>query len=294
MASKTREKMTPVPVTRGSGERILTQKLDWIEGTFKGENFVSLPQSLSHNFVETSGFHSYTSGERFEDGRMHLKNELRPEMGEHIIWSGEACDNCPVDTVTLIQHLIDAKFSFTRIDMAIDAINFKLRPQRATKELKLERCKTRAKKSDRQDDPRDVGYTQYIGRKASEIYLRIYDKAAEMGVNADHTRIELVVKGRRAEYAARQIVQSVDYRAMVRAYADFPAWRQWRRIMDVKPIKLPSQRKETSTERWLLGTCAPALARAVFLADSTGLYEKFTNAFLNNLKLLSDGEKTVH
>ena len=287
-------KMTPVPVTRGSGDRILTQKLDWIEGTFKGENFVSLPESLSHIFVETSGFHSYTSGSRFEDGRIHLKNEVRPEMGEHIIWTGEACDNCPVDVVSLINHLIGAKFSFTRIDMAIDAINFKLRPQRATKELNLGRCKTRAKKSPTNSDPRDLGYTQYVGKKASEIYLRIYDKAEEMGVDADHTRVELVVKGRRAEYAARQIVQSVDYRAMVRAYADFPSWRQWRRIMDVEPVKLPSQRKETSTERWLLATCAPALARVVFLADNTGFYEKFTNFFVANLEQLSNGSKTVH
>lgn len=288
------QKMTPVPVTRGSGNRILTQKLHWLEGTFKGENFPSLPQSLPHKFVETSGFHSYTTGQRFEDGRIHLKNDARPEMGEHIIWSGEACENCPVDIVTLVKHLISAKFSFTRIDMAIDAINFKLRPQRATKELKLGRCKTRAKLSPTNSDPRDKGYTQYVGKKASEIYLRIYDKAEEMGIDADYTRIELVVTGRRARYAAHQIVQSVDYRSMVVAYADFPSWRQWKTVMDADPIKLPSQRPETQTERWLLATCAPALARVVFLADNTGFYEKFTNAFLNNLKMLSEGEKTVH
>jgi len=215
-------------------------------------------------------------------------------MGEHIIWPGDACDNCPVDIVTLVQHLIDAKFSFTRIDMAIDAINFKLRPQRATKELKLGRCKTRAKLSPTNSDPRDLGYTQYVGKKASEIYLRIYDKAEEMGIDADYTRVELVVKGRRANVAARQIVQSVDYRAMVVAYADFPSWRQWRRIMDADPIKLPSERQETQTERWLLGTCAPALARVVFIADNTGFYEKFTNAFVANLRQLSNGERTVH
>jgi len=288
------QKITPVPVTRGSGNRILTQKLHWLEGTFKGENSVSLPESLSQIFVETSGFHSYTSGERFEDGRIHLRNDVRPEMGEHIIWPGEACDNCPTDIVTLVNHLIAAKFSFTRIDMAIDAINFKLRPKRATKELNLGRCKTRAKLSPTNSDPRDPGYTQYVGRKASEIYLRIYDKAEELGINADYTRIELVVKGRRANRAAYQIVQSVDYRSMVVAYADFPAWRQWRTVMDVDPVKLPSERKETQTERWLLGTCAPALARVVFLADSTGFYEKFTNAFVANLRQLSTGERTVH
>ena len=287
-------KMTPVPVTRGSGNRILTQKLHWLEGTFKGENSASLPHSLSQVFVETSGFHSYSAGARFEDGRIHLKNEARPEMGEHIIWTGDACDNCPVDIVTLIKHLIAAKFSFTRIDMAVDAINFKLRPQRATKELKNGRCKTRAKLSPTNSDPRDLGYTQYVGRKASEIYLRIYDKAEELGIDADYTRVELVVKGRRANFAARQIVQSVDYRAMVVAYADFPAWRQWRTVMDADPVKIPSERKETQTERWLLATCAPALARVVFLADNTGFYEKFTSAFLNNLELLSNGGRTVH
>lgn len=291
---QTDQKITPVPVTRGSGDRILTQKLHWLEGTFKGKNLVSLPQSLSHNFVETSGFQNYTIGARFEDGRIHLRNPARPEMGEHIIWSGDACDECPVDIVTLVKHLRDAKFSFTRIDMAVDAINFKLRPQRATKELKLGRCKTRAKLSPTNSDPRDLGYTQYVGKKTSEVYLRIYDKAEEMGIDADYTRVELVVKHGRANYAAQQIVQSVDYRAMVRAYADFPAWRQWKRIMDADPIKLPSQRKETNTERWLMDQCAPALARQIYLTNSTEFYEKFKLAVVTNLEQLSNGIRTVH
>ena len=287
-------KMTPVPVTRGSGERILSQKLHWLEGTFKGKNIVSLPESLSQKFVETSGFQNYTVGARFDDGRIHLINPKRPEMGEHVIWTGDACDNCPVDIVTLINHLINAKFSFTRIDLAVDAINFKLRPQRATKELKLGRCKTRAKLSPTNSDPRDMGYTQYVGKKTSEIYLKLYDKAEEMGIDADHCRIELTVRKDRANHAARQIVQNIDYRAMVRAYADFPAWRQWRGIMDVDTVKLPSERKETNTERWLLEQCVPALARQIFLSDSTEFYEKFKMAVVDNLEELSNGRRTVH
>jgi len=287
-------KTTPVPVTRGSGNRILSQKLHWLEGTFKGKNIVSLPHSLSHNFVETSGFQNYTTGARFDDGRIHLRNPNRPEMGEHIIWTGDACDNCPVDIVTLVKHLINAKFSFTRIDLAVDAINFKLRPQRATKELELGRCKTRAKKSPTNSDPRDLGYTQYVGKKTSEIYLKLYDKAQEMGVDADHCRIELTVRKSRADHAARQIVQNIDYRAMVRAYADFPAWRQWRRIMDVDTVKLPSERKETNTERWLLEQCVPALARQIFLSDSTEFYEKFKLAVTDAVIEFSNGRRTVH
>ena len=287
-------KKTPVPVTRGSGNQFLSQKLHWIEGTFKGRNMVSLPQTLPSKFVETRAFNGYTVGSLFEDGRILMTNPERPEMGAHLLWSGDACDNCPIDHKTLINHLISANFSFTRLDMAIDAIGFNLRPERATEEIDKNRCKTRAKSAPRQDDAIKTGYTQYVGKKTSEIFLKLYDKAAEMGIDADHCRIELTARHTRANSAARQIVSGVDFRAMVIAFADFPMWREWQEIMDVIPVKLPAERHETNTERWLLDACAPALARVIYFASSTEFYEKFKDAVMMNLEELSNGIRTVH
>jgi hypothetical protein len=292
--TKSGAKKTPVTVTRGSGNQFLSQKLHWIEGTFKKGNMVSLPEILPSKFVETRAFNGYTVGSLFEDGRILMTNPERPEMGAHLLWVGDACDNCPIDPKNLVNHLLNAKFAFTRLDMAIDCIGFNLRPEKATHEIENGRCKTRAKKAPRQDDALETGYTQYVGKKTSEIFLKLYDKAAEMGTNEDHTRIELTARHARADHAARQIVSGVDFRQMVVAFANFPDWREWQAIMDVVPVKLPAERKETNTERWLLDACAPALARVIFFASNTEFYEKFKDAVMTNLEDLSNGRRTVH
>lgn len=294
MAQEIQEKMTPVTVLRGSGNPILSQKLHWLEGTFKKGTEVSLPESLPSKFVETKAFNGYTVGSLYEDGRILMTNPARPEMGAHLLWQGQACDNCPMDQKELVKHLKEAKFSFTRIDLAVDAMDFNLRPQTATEELRLGRCKTRAKKSPRKDDPRDKGYTQRIGTLSSEISLKLYDKAEEMGITADWTRIELTVRHKRADFAASKIVDGVDYRAMVVSFADFPFWDEWKAIMDAVPVKLPSERKETNTEQWLLGACAPALARVIYFASNTEFYEKFKDEVMQCLVEFSNGRRTVH
>jgi hypothetical protein len=115
-----------------------------------------------------------------------------------------------------------------------------------------------------------------------------------MGIDADHTRIELTARHARADKAAWQIVSGVDFRALVVAFADFPAWREWKAIMDVVPVKLPSERHETNTERWLLDACAPALARVIYFASNTEFYEKFKDAVMTNIEQLSNGIRTVH
>jgi hypothetical protein len=287
-------KMAPVPVTRGPGNPILSQKLHWIEGTFKKGNRVSLPETLPQKFVEARAFNGYTVGSLYEDGRMLFTNPERPEMGAHLQWSGDACDNCPIDHKTLVNHLLGANFSFTRLDMAIDCIGFNLRPQDATKEVENGRHKTRAKSALRTNDVAAAGYTQYVGKKTSEIFLKLYDKAAEMGTNEDHTRIELTARHARADHAARQIVSGVDFRQMVVAFADFPLWREWKAIMDVVPVKLHAERHETATEQWLLGACAPALARVIYFASNTDFYEKFKDEVMQCLLEFSDGRRTIH
>jgi hypothetical protein len=294
MASKAPAKMTPVPVTRGSGNQFLSQKLHWIEGTFKGRNVVSLPETLPSKFVETRAFNGYTVGSLFEDGRILMTNPERPDMGAHLLWQGDACDKCPIDPKNLVKHLLSANFSFSRLDMAIDCIGFNLRPERATEELDQKRCKTRAKSAPRQDDAIQTGYTQYVGKKTSEIFLKLYDKAAEMGTDEDHTRVELTARHARADHAAREIVRGTDFRAMVVAFADFPFWSEWKEIMDAIPVKLPAERTETNTERWLLDACAPALARVIYFASNTEFYEKFKDEVMQCLIEFSDGRRTVH
>lgn len=303
-------KTTPVPVTRGSKPSQIadflsqndekkqnvfsSQKPHWIEGTFKSRTAINVPSILTQERTETRPLNGYAVGTVYADGRRLDTHPGRTEMGSHMTWNGTACDNCPMECVDLIAYLQAANFSFTRIDLAIDAIGFNLKPRHATRELKYGRCKTRAKASDRRDDPRQVGYTQYIGKMSSEICLKLYDKAAEMGVDEDWTRIELTVRHNRANKAAREIVRGTDFRSLVVAYADFPVWREWQRVMASTPVKLPSQRTETNTERWLMEQCAPSLARVILLDKQGDFFARFTEVVTEQIRQLSNKRQTVY
>jgi len=287
-------KKTPVAVTRGSNTGFFSQKVDWIEGTFKRGVPHTLPQILTQNFVECSAFHGYTVGTLYEDGRRLMSNSSRPEMGMHITWDGDACGQCPIDSIDLIKHLLNAKFTFTRLDMAIDFINCNLRPEQATEEIKNGHIKTRAKQFPYWANAGKVGHTQYIGKKASESYCRIYDKAAEMGIEQDHTRVELVVRHTKAQKAASALVRGADFRGMVVSFADFTEWREWRQAFQVPEVKLPTERKSTNTQKWLLDACAPALAREITLSGNSAFYERFKTAVMDYSIQMSNNKQTIH
>lgn len=287
-------KMTPVPVTRGSNTGFFSQKADWIEGTFKRGVPHTLPPTLTQNFVETRAFNGYTVGSLYEDGRVLMSNPSRPEMGMHLTWDGDACGRCPIDPTELVKWLKNAHFSFTRIDIAIDLINCNLRPEQATEEIQNGRCKTRAQQFPYWADAKGRGYTQYVGKKASESYLRIYDKAAEMGVEQDHTRVELVVRHKKAQSAASAIEGGADFRGMVVSFADFKEWREWCAAMEAPEVKLSSERKATNTQKWLLDACAPALAREIVLSGNSDFYERFKDAVMTYSIQMSNNRQTVH
>lgn len=294
LRTETQGKMTPVTVTRGSDPQVLSQKIHWIAGTFKGRKTPKLPSILSQKYVECRAFNGYTIGSKFDDGRTHFSNPERPEMGVHVIWTGEACDNAPLDPIDLVIELQKAGFAFTRIDMAIDAIGFNLRPQQATEEIASGRCRTLAKKCPCWHDPNDPGYTQYVGKKTSEIYLKLYDKAAEMGVQQDHARIELTVRHERADKAAQALVRNRDFRCLVVAFVDFPSWETWRDIMAVTPTKLPAERKTSQTKLWLLRSAASALAKQSVLDGNDDFYFQFLDQVAIFVRQMEDNRQTVY
>lgn len=288
------EKTTPVPVTRGSENKILSQRIDWIAGTFKKGIDIVYPPILSQKFIPCKGYLNYSEGSQFEDGRKSYVNPLHPEWGTHIVWSGSALDSCPMEPEALITSLFNSGFSFSRIDFAIDAFNFNLKPSDATEYISKGEVKTRAKQFPLWHDAQAKGYTQYIGKKASEIYCRIYDKAAEQGKKEDHTRVEVVVRGKRAEIAAREIVRDTDYRSLVVGFVDFETWAEWREIMVTDAIKLPSERSTSGTLLWLLRSAAPSLAREMALSENPDeTFLKFKDVVTQIYNELISGQ-TVH
>src|SRR5688572_10673513 len=154
--------------------------------------------------------------------------------------------------------------------------------------------KTRAKKFPAWYDPSGNGYTQYVGRKASEIYLRLYDKAAEMGKNEDWARVEIVIRGKRAARAAEQIIQDVDFRSLVRGYCDFTSWDNWNEIMHAEAIELPADRSSSNTLNWLFSSAAPSLAREMALSEEPEIiFLKFKDIVMQVYNELNS-EQTVN
>lgn len=288
------ENKTPVPVTRGSNNKILSQRIDWLAGTFKKGVEIVYPPILSQNFIPCKGYLNYTEGSQFDDGRKSFVNPLHPEWGTHIVWSGAALSSCPIAPESLVTSLFNAGFSFTRIDLAIDAKGFNLKPSDATEYISKGEVKTRAKQFPLWHDAKAKGYTQYIGKKSSEVYMRIYDKAAEMELHEDWARVELVVRGERAKVAAQEIIRDTDFRSIVNGYASFNTWENWKEVMAAEAVKLPADRSTSQTLQWLLRSCAPSLAREMALSENPDeVFLKFKDVVLESYNGLISGQ-TVH
>jgi len=175
--------------------------------------------------------------------------------------------------------------------MAVDAIGWKMHPSQATEQIKNGDYVCRARKFPQWGDPKNPGYTQYVGKRPSEIYLCIYDKAAEMGIPGDWSRVELVCKGFRAQTAAKAILSGVDFRALVKGYAHFPEWEEWCEIMVADVVALPAEKKETATDLWLLNQCAKTLARRLDELGDDELWFKFLDQVKANRLLIDTVSK---
>lgn len=255
--------------------------VDWIEGTYKTDARRPMPLILTEEAEECTGFHGYTSAARYRDGRLEMWHNMRPEMGYHIQWSGDAIKNCPVDALSLVAYLEATGFTFTRLDLAIDVRGWKFHPSILTEQISNGDYICRARRFPQWGDPKNPGYTQYVGKKPSEIYLCVYDKAAEMGAQGDHTRIELRVHKRRAETAAKTILRDNDFRKLVLGFVRFPKLEKWNEIMGADAVKIPAEKKISATKQWLLSQCAPAIARILEEEET----DEFWFEFLHQVKL---------
>jgi len=209
-----RQKNPPPACNTGVEKQIFSQRIHWLEVTFKSAKQKKLPNILAKEGIECYPLHGYNEGWKFSDGRMEFSHTTRADMGIHIQWDGASLDRLSINTIELVRFLYSVGAKFTRIDLANDCQNFNLKAKDATREIEAKRFTCRAKKTPAWFDPSFGGWTQYIGTKASEIHLRIYDKAAELGIQGDYTRVELVVKAGRAQRAAGEIVRGTDFRAV--------------------------------------------------------------------------------
>lgn len=280
----------PPPHTNRGVEKNVSACIDWISATFKKGTEVKYHDQLSTKKTEFKPFNAYNVAVRYEDGRIELSHTVRKEMGTHVIASGDCIRKMPISAEDYLLALLAANAVITRIDVSVDIKNTTLSVDRARCEIGQNRHKTRSRECPYWDDScKNKGKTQYIGKKSSTVFTRIYDKAKEMGIEGlKWTRVETVFQAEKAVSAAQLVAAGVRLQALIKGHIDFPHWRKWQTCMDAEAITVKYELKDTNTQKWLLMTCAPALAREIHLAGDDDFYFRFIDAVKGKLEDLRE------
>jgi len=158
---------------------------------------------------------------------------------------------------------------FTRIDFAVDLFDTGGNPLDVLHCFHTSQLDTVAKScSVVEKTRRDVslGATVYVGSRASERLIRVYDKGKQTKTRLDWIRVEIEVKGKRAMQFGNLIEQEgLDpagkaYIADVIEWSDIPWFESiWKD--DYTPIDIDAiGRPETDRERWLRVVVIPVIA----------------------------------
>lgn len=158
---------------------------------------------------------------------------------------------------------------FTRIDFAVDLFDTGGNPLDVKECFHTSQLETTAKSVSVVEKTRrnkSLGATVYIGSRASERLVRVYDKGKQTKTKLDWIRVEIEVKGKRAmqfgELIDREGLDTAGkgYIADVVEWSDIPwfeeIWREGYEQIDIDAIGRP----ETDRERWLRTVVIPVVA----------------------------------
>lgn len=264
--------------------------IDWLNYT-NTQNGNSDPTETPYEFENTweiaSSGRGYNAALSNEQGIRVSWHTDREDMGIHVQYSGQTLRNCAALLVTsgdIASFHHGKKHRCSRIDLAIDTKNEGM-SIRTLANFTRKNLSTMPIKAFSHIKSSDGGETLYLGSRASELFMRIYNKAAEQGNKpenpADWIRIELECKGSRAAQIGVIVAKETDTevvkltRGLVKNMADFPH-KPWQIAVGDTPIAIASaQVKSSKTRAWLLETVAPALANYMNEHDDTKLLTEF-------------------
>ena len=250
--------------------------IDWLNVTTPYKLDKRYPRYYKHDFIESNGGHGYTICREYLDGRREYMNPDRPDMGVHTQYSGQTIKNlCELHEITpygIVAHHLKSQCKFTRVDLTLDCHNTGLDMDKIEQMIKERKWICRASEQSvlRMKKTLVKGDTIYIGRGSKYRYLRVYDKAGEMGLQQDWKRLELQCNTRTADTTLRAVMDAQDkgdtIASLIRGFCDFPEYRTWAMILGFHDIKVKVEApEEPTTLQWLLKTCAPSLARMIAL-----------------------------
>lgn len=255
--------------------------IDWISTTapyVKHEARMIAHPSLGtfEGWEDSNGKMGYTIGAKHVTGTSILKNDSREDMGVHIIYSGKSLSNIErefkVKPIDVLRHHIFRRDKIARLDIAIDFINWELNVIDFENAFMNKDCQTRLRSATKVASLTGKGETLYIGSRTKRKKLvRVYDKAAELGLQGDWIRLEYQIMGKPATNAGKLMASEkslVD--AIIKiavGICTFPTITAFNQATEgIAGVKIGTISGEKgNTREWISKQCVPAIAKLIIL-----------------------------
>lgn len=253
----------------------ITGTIDWISVTFSLATVFGISNSMGLDNVVAAlkiwfnlkgnptigkGKYSYEYSAIFDDGAIIYWGGTA-QMGIHVQLHGKYLQNVK-GMLDLLRKIVNVGGKITRIDIALDTTEVSCADD-VYHAYERGELKTRATNVMRIQSL--SGTTVYVGSRYSDRYLRIYDKGKQLKTGTIWTRIELEVKGLKANLYARVVV-SEGFDAiplLIRSFVDVPSVGWYYRATRVTNVQsgIPKVSRMRSTQEWLESVAIPCLVR---------------------------------
>jgi len=297
--------------------------IDWLSFTVKNNENKSNEEKLKSvfqllnlsqdNFTDLPyGLYGYKSQLFYENIRVLYDGN--DDMGIHIQISGSGCRymehiNSNFNWIHFLFYITEKGYNVTRLDIAIDDKENKIKPRKILSELKkgnyesVFRQVTINQSLKLSKTLQDNGMTVYLGSSDSDCRIRIYDKLKEQQLRPDQyqeynisadkpnwTRLEVVLKKERAKVFIDNLIKKNSIGKVTKAVIN-----NYIRFLDPTKNKAQRNKSRVTSAKWWIDFIETVeklqLAKEkikMFIERTIQWHEKSVSASLAMLKIAFD------
>jgi len=253
----------------------LTITLDWVSFTLKdksheAETWINIYASPETG-VPCKPVQNYTDAYQASNGVLVCWHTHRTEMGTHVVIGGSALRNIweqyGISQRQLLGDIADIGGRVSRLDLAKDLPDYEFDFNQVYEKATRGDYSGTARTPERHQSGK-TGDTIYIGSRKSDKFFRIYNKAAEQGLQGQlWTRFELEAKSMVARSLHALLVQTGNWSGafdkIVRDMFSPKECPSYDAFFEkgVVPIGLPALEKTSDREKWISSQVMPAVAK---------------------------------
>jgi hypothetical protein len=267
---------------------VLSEKIDWIAYTQAIQVDWTFPDYIEDKWKDIRCLAHFNKAQENPQGVRRYWHTENLKQGRYVVMDAAALDTLQEYQLDVLQSVNTPLKKATRIDFALDILHSSFRPEMVQARLRRGEAVTHAQSAPTYNDQLLEGFTQYVGRKSSETYTRVYDKAVEQGTPYAWIRVETVYQGSRAQPALRAFCEGASARALIRSHVDFPNWRLWQDLLSYGTVKLHVPKKETRTREWLLTTVSKSIAKEIAMDEDHSFWFQLIEAIGKELAILGE------